>query len=382
MLVLNDMTADARVEREASALAEAGHDVTVFALRSADASLTEVREGFTVRRVANLTTATWRQPLMKYLQLRERSRALRRSATGFSPDVVHAHDADTFAIGLAVQRATGCRMVADAGELYSEMLVSNRIATPRFVLRHWDRTERRGIVRADAAITVGDGIADEFARRYSRRPEVLLNVAPLQTLPDQSPLRESLGLDAAATVVIYQGLLNMGRGLEVAIEALRSAERVHLVLQGDGPTREALLEHAQRAGVSSRVHYAGMVPVHELNMWACGADAGMLLLEDTSLNNRYATPNKLFQYMMAGLPVVATRLPGIEAAVTEDMAMLVDALTPRAVALVLERLAEDRDVLRGMRAESRRLAETRYNWDIEKQKLLDVYDRLAARSTS
>jgi len=99
MLVLNDMTADARVDREASALAECGHEVSVIALRSRGLpDHSERPEGFRVHRVADLTTAGWTSPLRKVNESRTRHRLMVAAAAALRPDVIHAHDADTFAL--------------------------------------------------------------------------------------------------------------------------------------------------------------------------------------------------------------------------------------------------------------------------------------------
>ncbi|TLM99085.1 MAG: hypothetical protein FDZ75_00915, partial [Actinobacteria bacterium] len=118
MLLMNDLRADARVDREASALAAAGHEVVVLALRSPEAPLTEERMGFSIRRVADFTTAGFSRPLAKLAQARARSAAFVSAVAEERPDVVHAHDTDTLAAAASAAAACNARLVYDAHELF------------------------------------------------------------------------------------------------------------------------------------------------------------------------------------------------------------------------------------------------------------------------
>lgn len=385
ILRLNDMTRDARTSREARTLVESGHAVTVLALSAPNLPPQEKRDGYTVLRVAQPTTATVRKPWAKVSQSRQRSQQLYDVGISLKPDVVHAHDTDTLAVGVRLKRATGAFLVWEANELFPEMLVANRKTVPSFVLAYWRTIERTSVAHVDAVITVGDALAAELKRRFSVSPVVVRSVPDLVPMGDRHLLREHLGLPEEAIILLYQGLINQGRGIEQVIDILERVPNVHFVLQGTGPTLDSVLQYSAASHSSSRIHYAGCVPIHELHKWASGADIGDLLLENTSLNNYLAAPNKLYQYLMAGIPILASDFPEMAAVIHEGPAGIVtDPSNSEAMVRALSQVAKDADLRATMGARAREMAETRYNWDSEKQRLIALYDGLApaARSTS
>lgn len=384
MLVLNDMTADARVDREATALAEAGHDVTVLALRAEGLPDRERRNRYTVVRVADYTTASWRNPLAKLLQSQRRSRGLAHAALALEPDVVHAHDTDTLAVGALAARIRRVPLVYDAHELYPDMIAEFGARGAWPVQWYWRAIERRHVRTAAGVLTVSRGLAEELARRYGVDPVVVRNVPLLSPLGDTSALRAELGLSAdSRALALYQGVLTGGRGLTRLVEAVAAAPDVVLAIQGFGPEEEAMRARARALGIEDRVRFMGKKAPWELHAYACGADLGVVIYEHTTLNNYLAGPNKLYAYLMAGLPVAASGFPGLDEVVSgERVGVTFDPASAESIAAALGELAHDAGTRHAMGRRARRLAESRYNWDAEKQVLLELYDRLAARSTS
>lgn len=384
MLVLNDMTADARVDREAAALAADGHDVTVLALRSAGLPERERVNRYTILRAADYTTATWKRPLRKLLQAQRRKAALLRAGIAVRPDVVHAHDTDTLAVGSLIAETLHAPLVYDAHELYPDMVAEFRGRAAGIVRRYWRSVERRIVPRATGVVTVSEGLAGELRARFGVKPVVVRNVPPLVPLAGGDRLRGDLGLvgDPRA-VVLYQGVLISGRGLVRLVDAVAQVPGIVLAVQGFGREEDAMRERAGALGVADRVRFMGKKAPVELHAYACGADFGVVIYEHTTLNNYLAGPNKLYAYLMAGLPVVASRFPGLmEVVEAGDVGRTFDPADADDIARALSEMASEPDGLARMGARARELAEMVYNWDVEKQALLDLYDRLSARSTS
>lgn len=227
-------------------------------------------------------------------------------AAQLSPDLVVSSDLPGLVGAGRVARRLGIPHLHDCHELYLESTsiraVERRILAP--MERHYMR-------RANAVVAVNASIADEYERRYGRRPVVVRNCAPRLTLELQGcDLRTLAGIPAESRVVLYQGGFSAGRGLDVCVAAVKGLpDDVHLVLLGYGPLRDLLLEWAHGAGVGGRVHVLDAVPPEELAEWTVSANLGLMPYQPVSRNNLLTLPNKVFEYAAAGLPIVVSDLP-------------------------------------------------------------------------
>ena len=195
----------------------------------------------------------------------------------------------------------------------------------------------------------------------------------------------ALGLPAAARVVLYQGGLGPGRGIEQLLAALPTlpAEAV-VVLLGYGPLRDTLLERVDAAGPAGRVHVLDAVPPAELLDWVACADVAVAAIQPTTLNHRLSTPNKLFEALAAGVPVVASDFPAMRAIVLDDpdgpLGAVCDPTDPAAIAAAVSRLlALDPASTADLRARCLRAAHVRYSWEAQLEVLLGVCGSLAGR---
>jgi glycosyltransferase involved in cell wall biosynthesis len=137
-----------------------------------------------------------------------------------------------------------------------------------------------------------------------------------------------------------------------------------------------LRRRAERAGVGKRIHFHGAVPQHELLRFTASADAGLIPYQATCLNNLYCTPNKLFEYIAAGLPIVACDLPELRRVIGDNgIGLIIDAGSPETFARAIDQLLTDRGKLQDLR--ERVLAVSRsLNWEQESKVLLQVFDGL------
>ncbi|GIV55618.1 MAG: hypothetical protein KatS3mg040_0386 [Candidatus Kapaibacterium sp.] len=225
-------------------------------------------------------------------------------------DVLWAGDVYCLLPAVVLRWRWKARVVYDAREIYSSLgsLAERRVAQ---TLLAW---YERWLVRwVDRVITSGKRDAEELAQLLPLRavPEVVLNV-PFYAEPVRSNrLRERCRIEQETLVVLYQGAVHRGRGLLRAVEAIALLKTAHLCILGDGDFAAAVEHHARACGVAGRVHLLGSVPYDELLDWTASADVGWCWIEPISHSYELALPNKLFEYAMARVPVLASDLPAI-----------------------------------------------------------------------
>jgi glycosyltransferase involved in cell wall biosynthesis len=244
------------------------------------------------------------------------------------------------------------------------------------------RLERRLAASCDAVLTVNDAYADILAQKlHIPRPAVVMNCPERFTPPSPPPnlIRELLGLSPQTAVVLYQGGLFTERGIAESMDAILELDGACLVLMGYGNLRDELLRTVARDPYRGRVFVIDPVPPTDLLRWTASADVMLMAVAATTLNHRYTTPQKLFEAMAAGVPVVATDLPGMaEILRATGCGVLCHAVAPEPIAAairsILDLPAEER---RTLRARCLDAAHTRYNWESQEGTLLELYQRLA-----
>ena len=377
MLVRNAYTNDTRVEKEARSLVASGERVTVVADAGAGLPERETRAGGeTVVRVAR------RGPRLPGLRFAVHELRLARRLVALRPDLLHAHDSNALVPVFLGAWRRRIPFVYDAHDLW--------LARPRrdrgrvsFALNHawYAVVERLLIPRAAATITVSQPIVRHLEARHGLTGVALVpNYPDLGAAPAVQDVRRLAGGEQILPdrpVVLYLGGLMGGRGLEQLVDAMATTTSPQLVLLGEGQLARPLLDRADRLGIGDRVHLLAPVPPDEVVAHAASADLGVSPYLPASLNNRYSLPNKLFQYMAAGLPVVASDFPQVrDIVVGSRCGVVADMTDPTAIASAIESVLDDPEEARAMGERGRRAVEERYHWDASARRLLEVYASL------
>lgn len=269
-------------------------------------------------------------------------------------DVVHSNDLDTLAAGWLLARAQGTRLVYDAHELYSAFEPN----PPRLyhALTSWlEGTLAR---RAAAVVTVSEPIASELRQRLRLRetPIVVLNAPELET--GEPPPHESAG----PLRVVYQGAFGSGRAPEDLLTAIGHAPDARVTIRVVRVRPDDLRAEIAARGLENRVTVAEPLPPDLLVEGLRGFEVGVIIQRPLTRNNELSLPNKLFEYLMAGLAVVAPSLPGLGPLIQQERIGLTFAPErPEELGAALEQLSRSRDQLTEMRRRARLLAVDRFN---------------------
>lgn len=279
----------------------------------------------------------------------------------------------------------GGRTIYDSRDIYLHARSFDR--SPRLIRAAFRWLERRWARRVDAVITVNDAYAAILARTLGRQiAAVVRNCPPRYEPPSPSPdlIRKRLGLPPSTAIVLHQGNLQTDRGIEEGMSAILEVTGAAFVILGFGALHDELAEATRRDPWRDRVFLIDAVPPSQLLDWTASADVLLMAIQPTSLNHRYTTPNKLWEALAAGVPVVASDLPGMAEVVRETGAGVVcDPTSPAAIAAairdILSRLPADRaDLQRRALA----AAHDRYNWEVQAGALLDLYRTLTGPTTT
>jgi glycosyltransferase involved in cell wall biosynthesis len=398
MIVWNEFLNDARVLKEAETLSGIGYLVTVHALHTP--GLTKEREtlasGIRVVRVARSPFWKWRKRELPSTD--QASQSITKKAVGpiskvshkmlilrivarlwthvglifqmikSQPDIVHAHDVNTLPTGWLVSVLTRSPLIYDAHEISTDR---EGYASFRSIVG-W--VEKHLMPRAAASITTTDTRAKFFARAYGvPRPLVLQNRPRYESVERSQRIRNELNLQETWPIVLYQGGLQQGRGLERLVEAAAQVSNSYFVFIGGGRIESVLKELAHSLGLENRVYFIPTVSLADLPSYTASADIGVQPIENTCLNHLSTDSNKLFEYMMAGLPVVASSLPEIRTLVSEhELGLLVEPGSISELAFAICRLVGNDD-LRHKFEKNAAIASQHLNWDEQEGALLSLY---------
>ena len=384
--VTNDLVTDQRVDRTCRALCGDGWRVTLVGRRLPDSPELAPR-GYAVHRMRLLfrrTAAFYAEYNIRLFLLLLFRRA----------DAIFSNDTDTLAACCLSARLQGKPLYYDAHELFPD--VPELQGRPR-VQAVWRWIERKALPHVNHAFTVSQSVADEYRRRYGidmtvvrNVPDIIMESGKLKVEKRNSQLSNhssnyTIKQSSNHSQLLYQGAVNIGRGLREMVDVLQLLPECRLTVAGDGDVLEEMKGYAAALPWHDRVEFLGRVQPDRLRTLTAQASLGLCLLEDLGLNYRYSLPNRIADFAQAGVPVLATDFPEIRHVIEEyGTGTLVEPLpadkSGDEYARFLDRLAEAiRSALRywgDMPEEEyrRRFARAgeELNWQHEQHKLLEA----------
>jgi glycosyltransferase involved in cell wall biosynthesis len=331
-----------------------------------------------IGRVRRAAASGWR---IAAIALTTRSQRLATRRVAPPADLVHAMAYMGIPVGLDLGRRDRAPVVYDARDIYVDARNIARLPGP--ARRLFARIERGWARRADRVITVNGPYADVMAHRFGvPRPLVVLNCSVRADAPVARGRRfhDALGLPDDRRVVLYHGGLSPDRGIEQLLEAIPAIRDATLVLMGYGDLEATIRARAAGPDLAGRVAVLPAVPPAELTEWVGSADVAAMPIQPTTLNHRLTTPNKLFEAIAAGVPVVASDLPGMAPIVCETgCGITVDPTDAAAIAAAIEEILDGTPARRAAIRDGLARARDTYTWERQAEILVAEYGRLTGR---
>jgi len=379
-VALNWVNHSSRILKETCSLIEAGSAEKIYLVGKWEPSIPEAEDLGDGRKIVRLKPWSGRLPkhsISGFLVQLEMTTRLLIFCKNLNPSVIHCHWIEALPVGYLYRRLINknTKIVYDAHELETEKFgVYNTFKKPLY-----QRLERMAIRYVDLVLVVSPSIADWYRREYG-----LENVRIVRNIPSRKQSRAEdppvdfriiYGIGDDEIIFIYQGRLSPARGLEILIRVFRSLpRRYHIVIMGYGPLESVIREAAD---THENIHYHSAVAAEKVLSYTGAADVGVSLVESVCLSYRYCLPNKLFEFILSGIPVIASNCPDMTDVVTRyrcgwTLDPSVSALRSAIPNISLEDIAEKKE-----QAEH---ASSTLGWRFEADILLQAYRQLRAEA--
>lgn len=360
----NDLATDQRLKRHCDTLYAGGYDILLTG-RLLPGSLPLDDRPYKTRRVKHWFNKG-------FLFYAETNARLFVFLLFTSFDILNSNDLDTLPACYLASRLKRKALVYDSHEYFTEVPeLNNR----KLVKRTWEKIECSIFPKLRNIITVNQRIAGAYHAKYGKEIHIVRNLPERIVIKGPDSLA-AYGIPGDKKAVILQGSgINRDRGAEEAIDAISQVENVVLIIAGSGDMIPALKQRVAEKHLQDRVIFIPLMPYSRLMGLTRLCDAGLSLDKGTSLNYRYSLPNKLFDYIMAGIPVVASPLPEVRKIVEGyGTGVLIKSHAPEEIAEKINTVLYIKPKTKWKGALDKAAGEL--NWDHEKHKLLDIYNLL------
>ena len=380
--VTNDLTTDQRVDRTCRALEKSGYEVLLVG-----------------RRLRNSRTLAPRSYRMHRLRLlfdkgplfyAEYNITLFFFLLFHKYDLVVSNDLDTLPGNYLAERIkhpfskmqnAKCKMqnakfpVRHLHDCHEYFRGVPELTGRKTVTRTWKWIEDRIFPKLGHVVAVNQSVADLYIKEYGNSIEVVRNVPFRKTL-DGSIGRASLHIRPEQKIILYQGAVNVDRGLEEAILAMKFLETdAILVIAGIGDIFESLKISTDEHGLTDRVIFLGQVPFQDLHRYTLMADLGLSIEKDVSLNYHYCLPNKFLDYIQANVPVLVSPFPEMKAIVDHyRIGEFIKSHDPVSLARQIDSILNNKELLDDYKHNLLKAAEE-LCWELEERKLVKIVTR-------
>jgi glycosyltransferase involved in cell wall biosynthesis len=294
-------------------------------------------------------------------------------------DLLVSNDLDTLFPNFLVSKLKQLPLVYDSHEYFTGLPeVQNR----PFVKGVWMSIEKMILPHLKHVITVSEPIAELYEKIYNVRPLVIRNVSRNASHITKFT-RDEIGVQPNDLLLIIQGTgINIDKGAEELIEAVNLSDNVALLVVGSGDVVPKLINRVRKLNIGNKVKFIPTVPWQELMKFSKAADVGLCLEKDTNINYHYSLPNKLFDYIAAGIPVIASTLPETGKIIRDNgCGIIISSVTPEKISYAISELKNNHVKLAELKRNAL-LASTKLRWEIESRKVIDLYTGILKNNVS
>lgn len=371
IIVLNNFTNDSRVLKEAKTLQENNYNITVVALHEEPLKEFDIVKNIPVHRI-KLKSRNWSKnkivQLFKYFELIYKIVKKYKNS-----DIVHCNDLNTLPIAVIIKKGFNekLKIIYDAHEYETETNGLSGISK-----KLYKRLEKYLIKYADHVITVSDSIADEYVRLYQiKKPSLILNTPPLREKVDKKDLfRKKFNIAKKQKIFLYQGKLAKGRGIDILLQTFSQTSMKNncIIFMGYGHLEDKIKSMADKV---AQIYFHEAVPHGVILDYTSSADCGISFIEDSCLSYRYCLPNKLFEYMMAEVPVVCSNLPEMKKVVENyKLGVVANEITQQGVSDAIDQIVEFQ------KPDDLSKIKDIFCWESQEKELLKIYNNLESHT--
>lgn len=360
--VINDLVTDQRVHKTCTTLSDMGFDVLLVGRRKRDSLPLAERKYATHRMKLPAEKGVWFYISFQW----QLFLFLRRNKA----DVYVSNDLDTLWPNYVISKWRKKPLVYDTHEIFTEV---PELVNRKSKQKAWKRLERKIFPKLKFVFTVNESIAEWYENEYGIRPEVVRNIPRKASGLTRQLTRKEVHLPENKKIVLLQGAgINVHRGAEEAVEAMQFIDNAVLLIIGGGDVIHQLKEMAEKDHLEGKIIFVNKLPPDELRAWTMLADIGLTLDKDTNINYRFSLPNKIFDYIHAGIPVLASDLVEVKRIVeTYNIGMICPDHHPETIAKCIREMLSGKDYETWKNNTHRAMEEL--TWEKEEEKIKAVY---------
>jgi glycosyltransferase involved in cell wall biosynthesis len=288
-------------------------------------------------------------------------------------DILVANDLDTLLPNFLVSKIKGVPLVYDSHEYFTGV---PELQNRQFVRWVWKSVEKAVFPKLKYVITVSDSIADQYEAEYGIRPLRVRNCSR-STINIIALTRKEIGVPDDHLLLVLQGTgINVSRGGEELIDAIAKTQKVTLLIVGSGDALADLKSKVDELKIPERIHFISKLPWNDLMRYTKAADAGLSLDKNNNLNYTFSLPNKLFDYLSAGIPVVAGDLPEVSRIISENKCgIIIPEVSSDKISDAINELLTNPEKLILLRKNAA-IASEKLNWETESEIVIKFYEEV------